>query len=137
MRPEEGSRDGKGRVLIGARPDTVFSQAVRVGDIIHVSGQVAIDQNREIVGVGDSEAQARQCFANLARVLSEAGASLRDVVKLTVFLVGAEHYSGYSTAKREAVGDILPAGTAVVVAALMDSRFLMEVEAVAIVPGDA
>jgi 2-iminobutanoate/2-iminopropanoate deaminase len=69
-------------------------------------------------------------------VLTEAGSGLQDVVKLTVFLTGAEHYSGYSAAKREAVGEALPAGTAVVVAALMDPRFLMEVEAVAIIPGD-
>ncbi len=125
-----------GRELIGARPDTVFSQAVKVGNVIHVSGQVAITPEREIVGIGDSESQARQCFANLGRVLTEAGSGLQDVVKLTVFLTDAEHYSGYSAAKREAVGDVLPAGTAVVVAALMDPRFLMEVEAVAIIPGD-
>jgi 2-iminobutanoate/2-iminopropanoate deaminase len=125
-----------GRELIGARQDAVFSQAVKVGNVIHVSGQVAITPDREIIGIGDSEAQARQCFANLARVLTEAGSGLQDVVKLTVFLTGAEHYSGYSAAKREAVGEALPAGTAVVVAALMDPRFLMEVEAVAIIPGD-
>ena len=136
MSPLEGDERRGGRRLIGARPDAVFSQAVRVGNVIHVSGQVAIDENREIVGVGDSEAQGRQCFANLARVLDEAGSGLRDVVKLTVFLVGAEHYPGYSKAKREAVADVLPAGTAVIVAALMDPRFLMEVEAVAVVPDE-
>ena len=122
------------RQLIGPRPDAVFSQAVRVGNVIHVAGQVAVDENREVVGEGDSEAQARQCFANLARVLAEAGASLDDVVRVTVFLVGSEHYAGYAAAKRDHLATALPAGTAVVVAGLMDPRFLLEIEAVAVLP---
>lgn len=121
------------RRLIGPRPDASFSQAVRVGDVIHVAGQVAIDENREIVGIDDSEAQARQCLANLDRVLREAGASIDDVVRVTVYLVGSQHYAGYAAAKRDYFGTALPAGTAVIVAGLMDPRFLIEVEAVAIV----
>ena len=113
------------RRLIGPRPDAVFSQAVRVG-------QVAINAEREVVGEGDSEAQARQCFANLQRVLGEAGASMDDVVKVTAYLVAPEHYGGYAAAKRDYLGTALPAGTAVIVAGLMDPRFLIEIEAVAI-----
>jgi reactive intermediate/imine deaminase len=124
------------RELIGARPDAVFSQAVKVGNIIHVAGQVAVDENRQVVGEGDSEAQARQAFANLARVLEEAGSSVADVVRVTVFLVGSEHYAGYAAAKREYLAEALPAGTAVVVAGLMDPRFLLEIEAVAVLPDD-
>ena len=120
------------RQLIGPRPDANFSQAVRVGDVIHVAGQVAINEAREFVGEGDSAAQARQCFANLARVLAEAGSSIEDVVKLTAFLTSTEHYAGYAAAKREYLATALPAGTAVIVAGLMDDRLLMEIEAVAI-----
>jgi enamine deaminase RidA (YjgF/YER057c/UK114 family) len=123
------------RQLIGPRPDAVFSQAVRVGDVIHVAGQVAVNADREVVGVGDSEAQARQCFANLERVLGEAGASMDDVVRVTAYLVAAEHYAGYAAAKRDSLATALPAGTAVIVAGLMDPRFLIEIEAVAIVSG--
>ena len=122
------------RELIGPRPDAVFSQAVKVGNVIHVAGQVAVDQDRQLVGEGDSEAQARQCFANLGRVLAEAGASLDDVVRVTVYLTGAEHYAGYAAAKREHLATALPAGTAVIVAGLMDPRFLLEIEAVAVLP---
>jgi enamine deaminase RidA (YjgF/YER057c/UK114 family) len=124
------------RQLIGPRPDANFSQAVRVGDTIHVAGQVAINEQRELVGEGDSEAQARQCFVNLARVLGEAGASISDVVSITAFLIGTEYYPGYATAKREFLSTALPAGTAVIVAGLMDPRFLIEIEAVAIVSSD-
>lgn len=123
------------RRLIGPRPDSVFSQAVRVGDIIHVAGQVAINENREVVGIDDSEAQARQCFANLERTLREAGASIDDVVRITAYLVAPEHYAGYAAAKRDYLGKALPAGTAVIVAGLMDPRFLIEIEAVAIAAG--
>lgn len=124
------------RQLIGPRPDANFSQAVRVGDVIHVAGQVAINEQREFVGEGDSTVQAMQCFRNLARVLGEAGASMDDVVSITAFLVGTEHYPGYAAAKREFLSTVLPAGTAVIVAGLMDPRFLIEIEAVAIVSGD-
>lgn len=124
------------RQLIGPRPDANFSQAVRVGTIIHVAGQVAMNENREFVGEGDAEAQARQCFANLARVLAEAGSSIDDVVKVTAFLVGTEHYAGYAAAKKEYLPTALPAGTAVIVAGLMDPRFLIEIEAVAVLPSD-
>jgi reactive intermediate/imine deaminase len=120
------------RQLISPRPDANFSQAVRVGDVIHVAGQVAMNEQRELVGEGDAEAQARQCFSNLERVLSEAGASIADLVRVTVYLVGAEHYAGYAAAKRDYLSEALPAGTAVIVAGLMDPRFLIEIDAVAI-----
>lgn len=125
------------RQLIGPRPDASFSQAVRVGPFIHVAGQVAVNAERALVGENDSEAQARQCFSNLARVLGEAGSSIEDIVKLTVYLTDAAHYAGYAAAKREYLTTALPAGTAVVVAALMDPRFLMEIEAVAIASDEA
>ena len=124
------------RELVGPRPDANFSQAVRVDNVIHVAGQVAMNENREFVGEGDAEAQARQCFANLARVLGEAGSSIEDVVKLTAYLVATEHYPGYAAAKKEYLTTALPAGTAVIVAGLMDPRFLIEIEAVAVVPSD-
>ena len=121
------------RQLTGPRPDAVFSQAVRVGDVICVSGQVAINQDREIVGIGDSEAQARQCFANLARILDEAGASMQDLTRVNAYLTDTAHYSGYAAAKNDYLKDILPAGTVVIVAGLMDPRFLMEIDAIAVV----
>lgn len=121
------------RQLIGPRPDAVFSQAVRVGDVICVSGQVAVNEQREFVGIDDSEAQARQCFANLARVLDEAGASMADLTRVNAYLTDTAHYAGYAAAKAEFLKDILPGGTVVIVAGLMDPRFLMEIDAIAVV----
>ncbi len=113
-----------------------LSQAVRVGSIVTVSGQVAfLEDLTTVVGEGDSEAQARQCFANLERVLRDGGARLGDVVRLNGYLTSADHYRGYAAVKNRLFADISPASTVVIVSALLDPRLLMEIEAIAIIPG--
>ena len=69
-----------------------YSQAVRVGSTVYISGQVALDAEGNTVGKGDFRAQAVQTFENLKIVVEAAGGNLRDVVKLTNFLVRAEDY---------------------------------------------
>jgi 2-iminobutanoate/2-iminopropanoate deaminase len=69
-----------------------YSHAVRAGDLLFVSGQPGIDPDTGEVPAGGFEAEARQAFANLRRVLEAAGASLDRVVKTTVFLVSAEDF---------------------------------------------
>ena len=114
------------------RPVPAFSQAVLVGNTLYVSGQIAVDGNGELVGRHDAAAQAEQCFANLEAVLAAAGMSMSDVVKLTCFMVDAGDYPAYAEAKRRHCSDNAPAGTGVIVTALLvpDARF--EVEAVAV-----
>lgn len=63
-----------------------LSQGFRVGDLVIVSGQAAIDEHGALVGVGDFDAQAEQTFRNLRRVLEAGGSSLDRVVKVTIFL---------------------------------------------------
>jgi len=114
-------------------PDMRFagmSQGVRCGEFILVSGQVALDGGK-VVGEGDAEAQARQCFANIGKVLAEAGASLADIVSLRCYLTAAGHYSGYGKVKAELLGEAAPASSAMIVAGLLVPGLLMEVEAVA------
>jgi enamine deaminase RidA (YjgF/YER057c/UK114 family) len=110
-----------------------MAQAVRVGDTIVLSGQVAFDETGALVGEGDAATQAEQCFVNIERLLEQAGASLADVVKLTCFLADVSAYAGYAEAKLRRFPAEGPAGTAVVVARLLDERLLMEVEAMAVV----
>jgi len=107
-----------------------MSQAVRCGDWILVSGQVALKDGK-VVGVGDPATQARQCFENIAASLAEAGADLSDVVSLRCYLTKSEAYAGYAAAKKAALGDGGPASTTVIVAGLLMSDLLMEVEAMA------
>jgi len=107
-----------------------MSQAVRCGDWITVSGQVAL-KDGQVVGAGDARAQAQQCFANIATVLAEAGASLEDVVSLRCYLVDKSAYEGYADVKSMLFKDKSPASTTVIISALLIPALLMEVEAVA------
>ncbi|MCI5074479.1 RidA family protein [Oricola sp.] len=111
-----------------------MSQGVRVGDTIHVSGQVAL-RDGGVIGIGDPEAQARQCLANIEAVLNLSGAGLADVVALRCYLVDAAHYPAYSAVKNALFPIDPPCGTAVIVKGLLLPELLIEVEAVATLPG--
>lgn len=117
-------------IRIGSIPGA--SQATLRNGVVHVAGQVAWDDDGEVVGEDDSRLQSDQVFANLERVLAEAGCGFGDVVKLTCYLTDAEHFDGYAAAKAAMFGVDAPASTTVVVAALLDPRLSIEVEAVAI-----
>jgi 2-iminobutanoate/2-iminopropanoate deaminase len=105
-------------------------------ETIFVSGQVAVDENRNLVGAGDLAAQALQAFRNLRTALAAAGAATADVVKLNVYVkdydpAGA---SSIGDALRSVFGDgDLPASTWLGVQSLAKEGFLVEVDAVAVV----
>jgi enamine deaminase RidA (YjgF/YER057c/UK114 family) len=104
---------------------------------VAIAGQVAWDENRQLVGPGDPAAQARQVFANLRRCLAAAGADFSDVVKLNYYLTDVAHLPAVRAARDEVIKpDQLPASTAVQVVALFAPEFLMEIEAWAIVGED-
>jgi 2-iminobutanoate/2-iminopropanoate deaminase len=107
-----------------------MSQAVRCGEWVTVSGQVAL-KDGQVVGAGDAAAQARQCFANIEAALAEAGASLSDIVTLRCYLTDKSAYEGYSEVKNMLFKDKSPASTTVIISALLIPALLMEVEAVA------
>jgi reactive intermediate/imine deaminase len=95
-----------------------YSQAVRVGNTIWVSGQIPLDpQTKELV-TGDIEAQVRQVFQNLKAIVVAAGASLDDVVKATIFLIDLSHFALVNKIMAEYFREPYPARAAVGVAAL-------------------
>ncbi|MFC8673422.1 RidA family protein [Streptomyces griseorubiginosus] len=118
----------------GVAPAAQYSHVVLGrGRFVAVSGQVALDENGELVGEGDAEAQARQVFENLRRCLAAAGASFDDVVKLTYFVTDLEDMPALRAARAEHIpDDRLPAASAVQVVGLVRPEFLMEVEAFAV-----
>jgi 3-hydroxyisobutyrate dehydrogenase len=122
------------RTHIGLKPGASMSAAVRCGDTIYVSGQVAIDEAGALVGEGDIQAQAEQCFANIARILGEAGAGLSDVVSLTTYLTAAEN-AGTFLRLRALTFPERPPATTTVIAQLLHPGFLIEIQAVAVVAG--
>lgn len=82
------------RIVIEPDPYEPFrlAQGYRVGDLLFISGQAAIDRTGRIVGVGDFDAQAKQAFENLDRVLRAGGSSLKNVVKVTIFLTDMSNF---------------------------------------------
>ena len=113
-----------------------FSQGVRVGNTIYVSGMTARDADGKVVGPGDMKAQARKTFDNIAAVLAEAGATLDDVVKITAYVTDMSKYAGYSQARAEAFTGNLPASATVATPALASPELLVEVEAIAYIAGE-
>jgi enamine deaminase RidA (YjgF/YER057c/UK114 family) len=116
------------------RPNVGMSAAVRFGDCIVVSGQVATNEQGALVGEGDFEAQAEQCFAKLADILGQAGATMADVVSLTTYLTAAENASKFLALRAKHFPERAPA-TTTVLAQLLSPRFLIEIQAMAVVSG--
>lgn len=122
------------------KPDSYFQVAVGAGQrIAFLSGQVAQDENGNIVGEGDLATQAEQVYLNVAAALKGAGATFDDVVKLTVYVVNwtpdkmEQLISGAMRAAEKLGFDPRRAITLVGVAALSSPELMVEVEAVAVV----
>jgi enamine deaminase RidA (YjgF/YER057c/UK114 family) len=119
----------------GVAPGRGYSHVVTGrGQLVVISGQVAQDENGELVGPGDAAAQARQVFENLRRCLAEVGATFNDVVKFGFYLLDVADLSAIREA-RDAVIDTSrpPASTLVQVSSLFAPGYLVEVEAWALV----
>jgi reactive intermediate/imine deaminase len=95
-----------------------YSQAVRVGNTIWISGQIPLDPRTKELVTGDMEAQTRRVFDNLKAIVVAAGATFDDVVKATVFLTDLSHFALVNKVMAEYFREPFPARAAVGVAAL-------------------
>lgn len=109
-----------------------FSRAVRSGDTIHVSGTAPVWPDGSCAP--EAGTQARRCFEIVVAALAELGASPADVVRTRMYLTDPSDADAVGVAHREAFGAARPAATMVVVAALLDPRWKVEVEAEAHLP---
>ena len=119
----------------GVPPGNGYSHAVSFsGTMVAVSGQVAMDEHGEVVGVGDAEQQVRQVFRNLGVVLRAAGSDLDRVVKLTVYLTDLNDLPVFRRVRDELLApDALPASSLVQVSGLVHPALRVEVDALAVV----
>ena len=122
------------RVPSLAEPISHYTDAVRAGNLLFLSGCVPVDGDGRVVGGDDVVAQARQVFTNLGAVLAASGASFADVVKVTVYLVEIADRPAVNPVRQEFFGATRPASTLVEVSALAVPGAKLEVEAVALVP---
>jgi reactive intermediate/imine deaminase len=109
-----------------------LSQGFRVGELLLVSGQAAIDEQGEIVGAGDFDAQAEQTFRNLARVLEAGGSGLEHVVKVTIFLTDMANFPKIVELRGKWFKPPYPADTIVEVRSLALPELELEIEAIAV-----
>jgi enamine deaminase RidA (YjgF/YER057c/UK114 family) len=115
-------------------PVVGFSRAVRVGEHVYVAGTAPV-MPEGADPPEDAYSQARRCLEIIMAALQEAGASLEDVVRTRIYLVRAEDFEQVGRAHGELFGDIRPANTTVLAGGLLDSRWLVEIEAEAVVSG--
>jgi enamine deaminase RidA (YjgF/YER057c/UK114 family) len=118
---------------IGEPPEP-YCQVVRAGSLVFIAGQVSLDENWQLVGLGDPVAQAEQVWSNLERAAVAAGGKVTDIVKITVFLSDIRHAPAEMEARaRRFEKGRWPICTQVQVANLGLPELLMEVDAFAIV----
>lgn len=118
-------------------PRIGFSRAVRVRNIVSVSGTAPIGPDRKTVGPGDPSAQARRCLEIIRSALERAGSSLSDVVRTRIYLTQITDWEKVAEVHGEFFRDIRPASTIIQVAALIDPAWRVEIEADAVVESDA
>lgn len=114
-------------------PKVGISRAVRVGNVIAVSGTAPLGLDGRTVAVGDAGAQARRCLEIIAVALEKAGASLRQVVRTRTLLVRIEDWETVAAVHGEFFGETRPANTIMQVSRFIDPDWLVELEADAIV----
>lgn len=120
------------------KPFGIFSGAAwqPEGKILHISGQVSQEVDGATVGVGNITTQTRQVLNNIDKILASVGGQLSDIVKVTVFVTDMSMLEEIHRVRSEFFDPPYPASSLVQVVGLVDPDFLIEIEAVAVIPFD-
>ena len=111
-----------------------YSRAVKVGNLVEVTGTVASGDDGKVVGENDAYTQTKYLYEKIESVLKRAGASMKDVVRVRMFVTDISRWQEYGRAHSEFFKDIKPCNTMVEVRALIEPAYLIEIEATAIIP---
>ena len=110
-----------------------YSRAVKVGNIIEVTGTVAVDENNLVVGKNDAYLQTKFALEKIGKVLAKAGAAMKDVVRTRIFVTDISRWEDYGRAHGEIFKEIRPCTSMIEVKGLISPEFLVEIEATAII----
>ena len=110
-----------------------YSRAVKVGNIVEVTGTVAVDENSLLVGKDDAYGQTKFILQKIEKVLKQAGAALKDVVRTRMFVTDIFRWEEYGKAHGEFFRDIKPCTSMIEVKGLIAPEYLIEIEATAII----
>lgn len=117
-----------------SEPISHYSDAVRAGNVVYVSGQASVDAQGQLVGEGDIVAQTRQVLENMKTALAAAGATLDDVVTVTVYLANRDDRPRVNEVRKADFKDNKPASTLIEISRCAIEGMLVEIDAVAVVP---
>jgi len=109
-----------------------LAQGYRVGDLLFISGQTAIDDDGRLVGIGDFDIQAEKAFENLKNVLAAGGSSLKNVIKVTILLRDMRNFEKIVALRGRYFSGPYPADTILEVSSLYSPDALIEIEAIAV-----
>lgn len=121
----EGMNFGKGL------PSAIATKTPAGGSLLHISGQVPRDGDGAPVAKGDIAGQAEQVFHNIRQIVEDQGGIMQDVFKLTIYVTEREHLAAIGPARRANFSEPYPAVTALVISALANPDWLIEIEATA------
>jgi reactive intermediate/imine deaminase len=116
-----------------SEPISHYSDAVRAGNTVYVSGQASVDEHGRLVGRGDVVAQTRKVLDNMKLALEAAGATLDDVTKVTVYLANVDDRPRVNEVRKEYFGANKPASTLIEISKFAIDGMLIEIEAIAVV----
>jgi enamine deaminase RidA (YjgF/YER057c/UK114 family) len=115
--------------------DNDLCQAVIAGSTVYLRGQIGQDlDTRESVGIGDVIAQTEQAMGNIALLLQESGSALQDIVKIVVYLTDVRYRDPVYQVMGRWLKGVFPVSTGVVVTALARPEWLVEIDAIAVIP---
>ena len=110
-----------------------YSRAVQVGNTIEVSGTVASGPNGEVIGINDAYEQTRYIYQKIEKTLQNAGSSMKDVVRVRMFVTDISRWQEYAQAHSEFFINIKPCNSMIEVKGLIEREYLVEIEVTAII----
>jgi enamine deaminase RidA (YjgF/YER057c/UK114 family) len=111
-----------------------YSRAVKAGNLVEVSGTVAVDENGNTVGIGKPYEQTVFVLQKIGQALEKAGCTQSDVIRTRIYVTDISNWPEVARAHSETYGNVRPASTLIEVSRLVDTSFLVEIEATALIP---